>query len=117
MDGLDEITTTDRTKVSEYRDGSVNDYYIHPSDFDLPAGTRADLQGGDAKENAAVTAEILKGRLGPKRDIVLLNAGVGLAASGKAKDIRDGIRMAVESIDSGAALQKLEALKQFTNKK
>jgi len=116
MDGLDEITTTDRTKVSELRDGEVNDYFIHPSDFDLPAGTPADLKGGDAKANAVLTLEVLKGEKGPKRDIVVLNAAAGLAAAGKAKDIRDGVRIAAESIDSGAALKKLEELKKFTNK-
>jgi anthranilate phosphoribosyltransferase len=116
MDGLDEITITDRTKVSEYRDGSVNDYFIHPSDFELPAGKREDLVGGDAKENAAIAAAVLKGEIGPRRDIVLLNAAAGLAASGKAKDMRDGMRIAAESIDSGAALKKLEELKKFTNR-
>jgi anthranilate phosphoribosyltransferase len=116
MDGLDEITITDRTKVSEFKDGSVNEYYIHPSDYDLPTGKSGDLKGGDAKENAAITLEVLKGRLGPRRDIVLLNAAAGLTASGKTKDIRDGIQLAGESIDSGAALKKLEELKKFTNR-
>ncbi len=116
MDGLDEITITDRTKVSEFKDGEVNDYFIHPSDFDLPAGKPEDLKGGDAKQNAALTIEVLKGEKGPRRDIVLLNAAAGLAAAGKAKDIRDGVRIAAESIDSGAAIGKLEALKKFTNK-
>ena len=116
MDGLDEITITDRTKVSEYRDGSVNDYFVHPSDFDLPAGKKEDLLGGDAKQNAAITLDVLKGAKGPCRDVVLLNAAAGLAASGKAKDLRDGVRIAAESIDSGAAMKKLEELKKFTNR-
>jgi len=116
MDGLDEITITDRTKVSEFKDGSVNEYFIHPSDYDLPAGKPEDLKGGDAKDNAAITLEVLKGKLGPRRDIVLLNAAAGLTASGKAKDFRDGIQLAGESIDSGAAMKKLEALKKFTNR-
>ena len=116
MDGLDEITITDRTKVSEYRDGSVNDYFVHPSDFDLPAGKKEDLLGGDAKQNAAITIDVLKGKKGPCRDVVLLNAAAGLAASGKATDLRDGVRIAAESIDSGAALKKLEELKKFTNR-
>ncbi|MDH4161357.1 MAG: anthranilate phosphoribosyltransferase [Nitrospirota bacterium] len=116
MDGLDEITTTDRTKVSELKNGEVNDYYIHPSDFDLPAGKPADLKGGDAKQNASLTLEVLKGEKGPKRDIVVLNAAAGLAAAGKARDIRDGVRIAAESIDSGAAMKKLEQLKSFTNR-
>jgi anthranilate phosphoribosyltransferase len=116
MDGLDEITITDRTKVSELRDGAVNDYYIHPSDLDLPTAKRDDLKGGDAKENAAVTLAVLKGQAGPRRDIVLLNAAAGLTAAGKAKVLREGIGMAGESIDSGAAMKKLEELKKFTNR-
>jgi anthranilate phosphoribosyltransferase len=116
MDGLDEITITERTRISEYRDGSVNDYYIHPSDFDLPAGKASDLKGGDAKENAVITLEVLKGQVGPCRDIVLLNAAAGLMAAGKAKDFRDGIRLAGDAIDSGAGMKKLAELKKFTNK-
>ncbi len=116
MDGLDEITITNRTKVSEFKDGSVNEYYVHPSDFDLPTGKAEDLKGGDAKENAVITLEVLKGQLGPRRDIVLLNAAAGLTASGKAKDLRDGLRLAVDAIDSGAALKKLDEMRTFTNR-
>jgi anthranilate phosphoribosyltransferase len=116
MDGLDEITITDRTKVSEFKDGAVKDYFIHPSDFGLATGNADDLKGGDAKANAAITVDILKGQKGPRRDIVLLNAATGLAASGKAPDIKSGMVMAAESIDSGSAINKLEALKAFTNK-
>ena len=116
MDGLDEITITGKTKVSEYQDGAVKDYVIEPSDFGLPTGTAAELKGGDAKVNAAITIEILKGQKGARRDIVLLNAAAGLAASGKAADLRKGIAIAAESIDSGAAFAKLEQMKVFTNK-
>jgi anthranilate phosphoribosyltransferase len=116
MDGLDEITVADRTKVSEYKEGTVTDYFIHPSDFDLPMGKPEDLKGGDARDNAAIALQVLKGQLGPRRDIVLLNAAAGLTAAGKAKDFRDGILLAGEAIDSGAALQKLEQLRKFTNK-
>jgi anthranilate phosphoribosyltransferase len=116
MDGLDEITITDQTRVAEYYDGRVRDYFIHPSDFGLPTGKKEDLLGGDAKENAAITIDILKGQKGPRRDIVILNAAAGLAASGLVKDIKDGIAIAAESIDSGAAMKKLEQLKTFTNK-
>ncbi len=116
MDGLDEITITDRTRVSEYSGGRVKDYFIHPSDFGLPAGKREDLLGGDAKDNAVITIEVLKGQKGPRRDIVVLNAAAGLAASGRAKDIKSGVAVAAESIDSGAAMKKLEELKSFTNK-
>ncbi len=116
MDGLDEITITDKTKVSEFKGGTVKDFFVHPSDFGLATGKAADLKGGDAKENAGITMDVLKGRKGPRRDVVLLNAAAGLAASGKAKDFPEGIRLATESIDSGAALKKLEQLKAFTNK-
>ncbi len=116
MDGLDEITITDRTRIAEFRDGRVMDYFIHPSDFGLPTGKPEDLRGGDAKENSAITVEVLTGKKGPRRDIVLINAAAGLAASGRVKDLKDGIGLAAESIDSGAALKKLEHLKKFTNK-
>jgi len=116
MDGLDEITITDKTKISEFKDGKVKDYFVHPADYGLSTGTVADLKGGDAKENAAITIEVLKGQKGPRRHIVLFNAAAGLAASGKALDFKEGIKLAAESIDSGAAFKKLEQLKAFTNK-
>ncbi len=115
-DGLDEITITERTKVSELKDGSVNEYYVHPSDFDLPTGKAEDLKGGDPKENAAITLAVLKGEKGPRRDIVLLNAAAGLIAAGRAQDFRDGIRLAGDAIDSGAAMKKLEEMRTFTNR-
>jgi len=116
MDGLDEITITDKTKVSEFVNGKVKDYFIHPSDFGLAVGKKDDLKGGEAKENAAITIEVLQGRKGPRRDIVLLNAAAGLAASGKARDFMEGIKVAAESVDSGAAMKKLEEMKAFTNR-
>jgi anthranilate phosphoribosyltransferase len=116
MDGLDEITITDKTKVSEFAGGKVKDYFIHPADFGLPVGKAGDLKGGDAKDNAAITVEVLKGRKGALRDIVLLNASAGIVASGLAGDLKEGIKIASESIDSGAALKKLEQLKAFTNR-
>jgi anthranilate phosphoribosyltransferase len=116
MDGLDEITITDKTKVSEFKDGKVKDYFVHPSDFGFPTGKAVDLLGGDAQDNAAITIEILKGRKGPRRDIVLLNAAAALVAAGRASDFKEGIKLAAESIDSGAALKKLEQLKAFTNR-
>ena len=116
MDGLDEITTTDKTKVSEFKNGKVKDFFIHPSDFGFSLGKAEDLKGGDARENAGITVEILKGQKGSRRDIVILNSAAGLVASGRAKDFKDGIKLAAESIDSGAAMKKLEMLKQFKNK-
>jgi anthranilate phosphoribosyltransferase len=116
MDGLDEITITDKTKVSEFMAGTVKDYFVHPSDFGIAAGKAEDLRGGDAKDNAEITVAVLKGHKGARRDIVLLNAAAGLVASGLAPDFKVGIRTASESIDSGAAMKKLEQLKAFTNK-
>jgi anthranilate phosphoribosyltransferase len=116
MDGLDEITLTDRTRVAEYKDGRVADYFIHPSDFGIATCKADDLKGGDAKENAAITVEVLQGQKGPRRDIVLLNAAAALAAAGRASDLKEGINLAAASIDSGDALKKLEQLRAFTNK-
>ncbi len=116
MDGLDEITITDRTKVSEFKDGSVRDFFIHPSDFGFPVGKSSDLRGGDATENARITVDILGGQKGTRRDIVLLNAAAGLLVSGKAANFKEGIELAADSIDSGAAFKKLEMLKIFTNR-
>ncbi len=116
MDGLDEITITDKTKVSEFKGGKVKDFYIHPSDFGIATTKPENLRGGDAKDNAAITVEVLKGQKGPRRDIVLLNAAAGLVTSGKAKDMKEGISLSTESIDSGAAMKKLEMLKAFTNR-
>ena len=116
MDGLDEITVTDRTKVSEFVNGKVKDFFLHPSDFGMATAKKDDLKGGDAKENAVITIEVLKGKQGVRRDIVLLNAAAGLAAAGRAADLKEGIKLAAESIDSGSALKKLKSLKAFTNK-
>jgi anthranilate phosphoribosyltransferase len=116
MDGLDELTITDKTKVSEFKDGFVEDYFIHPQDYGFSTGKPDDLRGNDAKENASIAVEVLKGQKGPRRDIVLLNAAAGIVASGRASNFKEGIKLAVESIDCGAAFKKLEALKVFTNK-
>lgn len=116
MDGLDEITITDKTKVSEYVNGQVKDYYIHPNDFGMAIALKDDLKGGDAKDNAAITVDVLHGKKGVHRDIVLLNAAAGLVASEKVGDFIEGIKAAADSIDSGAAYKKLEQMKAFTNK-
>ena len=116
MDGLDEITITDKTKVSEYKDGAVKDYFLHPSDFGFSIAKSDVLKGGDAKQNADISLGILSGEKGPRREIVLMNSAAALAASGRAADLKAGIAIAAASIDSGAALKKLEQLKQFTNK-
>jgi anthranilate phosphoribosyltransferase len=111
-DGIDEISTTGYTKVSECRDGSVNTFYVHPSDFGIHKADAAALKGGDAAQNAAIVREVLAGTRGPRRDVVLLNAGVGIFIAGRAETIDDGIALAASAIDSGAAAQRLERMAQ-----
>ncbi|MGB9597387.1 MAG: anthranilate phosphoribosyltransferase [Candidatus Poribacteria bacterium] len=113
-DGLDEITVTDRTFVSELKDGKVYSYTINPEDFDIPKADKSELIGGTTDENAKIILNILKGEKGAKRNIVLLNAGTAIVAGGKASTIKEGIALAEESIDSGKALQKLEMLIKYS---
>lgn len=115
QDGLDEITTTTGTQVSEVLDGDIRQYIIHPEEFGIPRTDPDQLKGGGPEENAGIALGILKGEGGPKRDIVLLNAGAAIAAAGLADSIQEGIPLAEESLGSGAALDKLEQLKAVTN--
>ncbi|UCD84398.1 MAG: anthranilate phosphoribosyltransferase [Deltaproteobacteria bacterium] len=114
-DGLDEITLTGETIVSELKDGKVTTYHIKPEDFGLKNCERDALLGGDKKNNAKIIQEILKGAKGPQRDIVLLNSAAAIVAGGKAKDLREGIEQAKVSIDSGAAWEKLNKLAEMSN--
>lgn len=116
MDGLDEITTTERTKISEGREGRVSGYFVEPSNFKLNIARIKDLTGGDAEENARITEYILKGGGGVKRDIVLLNAAPAIVACNKANSWEEAMVIAAESIDSGAAMEKLKSLREFTNR-
>ena len=109
-DGIDEMSTTGHTKVSECRNGAVSTFYVHPSDFGLAKAERNDLLGGDAATNAAIVQEVLAGRTGPRRDVVLLNAGASLFVGGRAASVREGIERAAHAIDSGAARSTLEAM-------
>ncbi len=116
MDGLDEITLTDRTQVSEAKGGVVSTYFVEPADFGLDRCRSRDLAGGTAEENAHITKSVLQGEKGPKRDIVCLNAAPAFVAGKKAKTLQEGFALAGKSIDSGAAIQKLERLIAFTNR-
>lgn len=116
-DGLDEITIAGKTKVAELKDNKIRIYDINPEDYGLDISTLNEILGGDAQENAKTIISILKGAEGPKRDVVLLNAGAAIYVSGKVSSLKEGIGAAVQSINSGEALKKLEALKEFTNKK
>jgi anthranilate phosphoribosyltransferase len=113
-DGMDEITTTDLTRVSELSDGRIKSYDLDPlTYFDEYADPEA-LHGGVAKENAAILTRVLSGETGAPRDIVLINAAAGLVAANAAADIGQGIQMAADAIESGRAMKKLEALVQYT---
>ena len=109
-DGIDEMSTTGHTKVSECRDGAVSTFYVHPSDFGLPKADPKDLQGGDAATNARILRDILNGEKGSRRNIVLLNAGASLFIGGRATSVREGIDRAGQAIDSGAARATLDAM-------
>jgi anthranilate phosphoribosyltransferase len=111
-DGLDEISTTGYTKVSECRAGSVNTFYVHPADFGVRKANLADLAGGDAEENAVIVRRVLDGALGPARDVVLLNAGAALFIAGRVESVEAGIARAAQAVDSGAARGTLDALIQ-----
>ncbi|MBI5198326.1 MAG: anthranilate phosphoribosyltransferase [Nitrospirae bacterium] len=110
-DGLDEITVTGETRISEGKEGRIRTYAVRPGDFEVPTGTLQDLKGGGPEENALITRRILQGENSPRRNVVLMNAAAAIVAGGKAKDLREAFLMAERSIDSGAAWNKLEALK------
>jgi len=114
-DGLDEITTTSETSVAEVNNGQVSTYTVSPEDFHIKKGTSGDLLGGDTAENAAIFKSILSGKTGPKRDIVLLNSAFAICAGGDADTPQEGLRAAEKSIDSGAAMDRYDALKELSN--
>jgi len=115
-DCMDEFTLTGNTTVSEIKDGRVETYQVTPEQFGLHRASLEELQGGDGAQNARITTGILNGEIkGPKREIVLLNAGATLYAGGLAGSIKDGIRLAAESIDSGKACGVLKRLVELSN--
>jgi len=115
-DGLDEITITAESKVTELRDGELETYTVAPEDFGLTRATLAEIQGGDARQNSQIILDVLRGERGARRDIVLLNAAAALVASGKTVDLTEGVAVAAQSIDGGKALDKLERLIEFTSR-
>jgi anthranilate phosphoribosyltransferase len=114
-DGLDELTTTGSTDVAEVRDGRVEVFEVTPADAGLPPAKLSDLKGGDAKTNAAAIRDVLAGKPGAFRDIVLLNSGAALVVGGKAGGLREGVSLAARSIDSGAAGRALDRLIAVSN--
>jgi len=114
-DGLDEATVTGETRVSELKDGLISTYNINPIDIFGETYPGEALVGGDASVNAQITKDVLTGKDGVCRKIVLLNAALAIMAGEKAKDIREGIAKAEECIDTGAAIKKLQALIELSN--
>ncbi|HEU0142205.1 MAG TPA: anthranilate phosphoribosyltransferase [Bryobacteraceae bacterium] len=113
-DGLDEITTTGETIALEIQGGAIAHHTLTPDDFGLRPATREALQGGDRVVNCQIAEAVLEGSLGPHRDIVLANASAALVAAGKAPGFREGVSLAAEAIDSGAAKRKARELAEFS---
>jgi anthranilate phosphoribosyltransferase len=110
-DGLDELSTTGFTKISEFHEGTVRTFYLHPADVGLPVAPKEALVGGTAEDNAALIERLLAGERGAARDIVVFNAGAGLLIAGVAPTIADGIRLAAAAIDDGRAARALTQLR------
>ncbi|MCI5727782.1 MAG: anthranilate phosphoribosyltransferase [Clostridium sp.] len=111
-DGLDELTTTTTSVICEVKDGRLTKYELNPEDYGINIAKSEDIAGGTPEENAKITLDILNGVKGPKRDIVVLNAGAALLAGKVVDSIKDGVKMAQELIDSKKALAKYNELRQ-----
>lgn len=110
--GLDELSTLGHTKISELRSGTVNTFWVHPADAGLPVATLPDLAGGTAAENAAMIERLLEGEAGPRRDIVLLNAGAALLVAGVAPTLRAGIELSKQTLELGRAREVLRRMRE-----
>ena len=115
-DGIDEITTTGPTRVSEWAGNEVRTSEISPEDFGLARSSPDDLRGGDPETNAQLLPKVLEGEKGPLRDVVLANAAAALVVAGKAADYRRGVEIASHALDSRQALKKLETLVNYTRR-
>ena len=117
IDGLDEISICEKTKISHLKNGNIENYFIKPEDFGLARAKKEEIVGGTATENAEIINRIFKGEeKGAKRGIVLLNAAAAIAVGKKAENLKEGFALAEKSIDSGAAFKKLEELIEFSQK-
>lgn len=116
MDGLDEISASDKTYVCEFRDGWFKEYEIEPEDFGYKKCDKSELEGGTPEENAEITRNILNGTLRDgKRNAVCLNAGAAIYVAGKADSLAEGIKIAEETIDSGKAIERMNEIVAFSN--
>ncbi len=116
VDGLDEITITGPTRIGEVRGEWVRVYETSPEQFGMERAPLSAITGGDARQNAQIIREILSGKKSPRRDVVLMNAAAALVAAGRADSLAEAMPKAAESLDSGAACAKLDALVEFTNR-
>jgi len=114
-DGLDEITLTGTTRVSELKNNRIWTFNLDPAEFGFRYCRPEDLKGGDAETNAKITLSILNGEPGPKRDVILLNAAAAIYVAGRSKSLKEGLAAAADSIESGRAMNKLEALKRVSS--
>jgi anthranilate phosphoribosyltransferase len=112
-DGMDEVSIVGRTYVVELRDGELRQFLMTPENFGIAPAKLDDILGGDAADNARIIESVFRGERGPRRDVVLLNTAPALVAGGAVRTWKEGIRLAAESIDSGAALKKLEELRRL----
>lgn len=115
-DGLDEISISGETRVSELRDGKIKQYTVKPEDFGIRSASRAEIQGGTAEENAEIIRKLFSGEKGPRRDIACLNAAAAIVAGNGAVDIKEGLEKAYETVDSGRAAEKVRLLAEMTDK-
>jgi anthranilate phosphoribosyltransferase len=115
-DGLDEVTITDVTHYASLENGQVTEGQLTPEDAGVNRGRLADIKGGSAGDNAEALKRLFGGEKGPYRDIVLLNAGAALMVSGRAKDVKEGVNLAAQALDGGAAKQKLDQLITASNR-
>ena len=115
-DGLDELTTTTTSQVAELRDGAITRFEVRPEQAGVERARPEDLQGGDAQHNAVALRALLDGATGPYRDIVVLNAAAALVVADKAHGLQHGADLARQSLDTGAAASRLQALVRATNK-
>jgi len=113
-EGLDEIAVTGMTHLSEVKDGQVERFTMLPEDVGLRRWSKGEIAGGDADENARILSDVLSGQRGAPRDAVLVNAAAALVAGGAAPDLAEGVRVAAEAIDHGAARHKLERLRALS---
>ncbi|MBN1363286.1 MAG: anthranilate phosphoribosyltransferase [Syntrophaceae bacterium] len=115
LDGLDEVTITGETRVAELKEGIIRTYNINPVDYFGRTDTLESIRGGNPAFNAQITKDVLAGKSGACRNVVLINAALAIIAGEKAQDIKEGLKIAADCIDSGAAAKKLQSLVELSN--